>query len=469
MKDRTDLTSGSISDKLIKLALPIMGTSFIQMAYNLTDMMWVGKIGSKAVAAVGTAGFYPWLAMAFIIISRVGGEVKVSQSIGENNFKNTISYIKSAIEINIILAILYSLTIIMFNKFFVDIFQLGDNQVILMSREYLIIVACGFVFYFINPVFTAIFNGLGNSKTPFRINTIGLIANIILDPILIFGLLGFPSLGVIGAAIATVASQVIVTITFLLKIIISKNEYFRIKLFRRIELNYYKELFKLGLPVAIQNGMFTLFSMAIGIIVASFGPVAIAVQKVGSQIESISWMSTDGLAVALSSFVGQNYGAKNYDRVTKGCKIGIITSIILGIITTLVLVFLGEKIFSLFINESDAISKGGMYLKILGYSQLFMCLEIIISGALKGIGRTYIPSIIITIFTGARIPMAYFLSKPEILGIDGIWWSISLSSIFKGILLLSIFEFLLKSNKLYSKINNNFSFREEVASSSDKK
>ena len=71
MKDRIDLTSGSIVDKLIKLAIPIMGTSFIQMAYNLTDMMWVGKIGSSAVAAVGTAGFYPWLASALIMISRV--------------------------------------------------------------------------------------------------------------------------------------------------------------------------------------------------------------------------------------------------------------------------------------------------------------------------------------------------------------------------------------------------------------
>ena len=468
MKDRIDLTSGSIVDKLIKLAIPIMGTSFIQMAYNLTDMMWVGKIGSSAVAAVGTAGFYPWLASALIMISRVGGEVKVSQSIGENNLKSSKSYIKSAIEINIILAILYTLIIIIFNKFFVDIFRLGDNQVILMSRKYLVIVALGFIFYFINPVLTAIFNGLGNSKAPFRINNIGLIANIILDPILIFGWFGIPSLGVIGAAIATVTSQIIVTMIFLVKIVRSKNEYFKVKIFRNIDLYYYKELFKLGLPVAIQSGMFTLFSMGIGIIVASFGPVAVAVQKVGSQIESISWMTTDGLAVALSSFVGQNYGAKNYDRVTKVCKIGIITSILLGIITTFILVFLGEIIFSLFINESDAIMKGGMYLKILGYSQLFMCLEIIIAGAFKGIGRTYIPSIIITILTGARIPMAYFLSKPEVLGLEGIWWSISLSSVFKGILLLSIFEILLKSNKLYFKRRNKLNFREEIASSSDK-
>lgn len=465
MRDRIDLTSGSISDKLIKLALPIMGTSFIQMAYNLTDMMWVGKAGSNSVAAVGTAGFYPWLAMAFIMISRVGGEVKVSQSIGEGNFIKAKSYIKSAIEINIILAILYSLVVIIFNKFFIDIFKLGDKEVILMSRQYLIIVALGFTFYFINPVFTAIFNGLGNSKTPFRINTIGLIVNIILDPILIFGWFGIPKLGVIGAAIATVTAQVIVTLTFLFKIIKSKEEYFKIKLFKKVELNYYKELYKLGLPVAIQSGMFTLFSMAIGVIVAAFGPVAIAVQKVGSQIESISWMTADGLSVALSTFVGQNYGAKNFKRINKSCKFGIIISMGLGIITTIILVLFGENIFSLFISESDAISKGGMYLRILGYSQLFMCLEIIVSGIFKGLGRTYISSIIITVLTGARIPMAYILSQPNILGINGIWWSISLSSIFKGILLTSIFIILLKRNKLYLDTKNKINFKAEIASS----
>ena len=141
MKDRLDLTNGSISDKLIKLALPIMGTSFIQMAYNLTDMMWVGRVGSNAVAAVGTAGFYPWLAMAFIMISRVGGEVKVAQSIGENNIKHTKSYIKAAIEINIILSIIYSVTLIIFNKNLIGIFKLGDLEVISMSRQYLIIIA----------------------------------------------------------------------------------------------------------------------------------------------------------------------------------------------------------------------------------------------------------------------------------------------------------------------------------------
>lgn len=450
MENRIDLTKGGITEKLIKLSLPIMGTSFIQMAYNMTDMMWVGRIGSRAVAAVGTAGFYPWLAMAFVMISKIGGEVKVSQSIGKNNISDTKNYIKSAIEINIILSCLYTLALILFKDNLIGFFRLTDTGVVSMSKNYLVIIAFGMIFYFINPVFTAIFNGLGNSKTPFLINTIGLITNIILDPILIFGIGFIPRLGVAGAAIATVSAQMIVSFCFLLMIIKSKEEYFKIKLFRNININYYKILYKLGIPVAFQSGLFTAFSMILGVIVASWGPVGVAAQKVGSQIEAISWMTSEGFAVALSSFVGQNYGAKEYFRVNKGSKIAIIIAALWGVLTTLILVFGGNKIFSLFIAESDAIQKGGMYLKIIGYSQLFSCLEIVIGGAFKGLGRTYIPSIVSITLTGARIPLAYIISKPEFLGLNGVWWSISISSVLKGILMICIFTYLLKHKKLYT-------------------
>ena len=379
MQKKINLTEGGIVEKLVKIAIPIMATSFIQIAYNLIDMMWVGKNGSNSVAAVGTAGFYPWLAMAFVMFSKIGGEVKVAQSMGEKNIKEVKSYIKSSIELNVFLSLTYSLILILFNKQLIDIFNLGNAQVISMSRQYLVILGIGMVFYFINPVFTSIFIGLGNSSIPFRINTIGLIANIILDPLLIFGFGPIPALGTNGAGIATITAQIIVSFVFIGYIIKNRIEYFKVNYFRKIEFKYFKILYKLGFPVAIQNALFTLISMAMGVIVASFGPVAVAVQKVGSQIESISWMSADGFASALSTFTGQNYGAYKFDRIDKGSKIGLIGAIIWGSITTVVLVFFGDVIFRAFINEQDAIIKGIDYLRILGYSQLFMCIEITIT------------------------------------------------------------------------------------------
>ena len=462
MSKKIDLTEGGIVEKLIKIAIPIMATSFIQIAYNLTDMMWVGRNGSNSVAAVGTAGFYPWLAMAFIMFSKIGGEVKVAQNMGKKNIKEVKAYIKSSIELNVFLAIAYSLILIIFNKPLIGIFNLGDQQVISMSRNYLVIVGCGMIFYFINPVFVSIFIGLGNSKTPFKINTIGLIANIVLDPLMIFGFGPIPALGVSGAAIATVISQIIVSSVFIGIIIKNNEDYFKVKYFRNIEWEYFKVLYKLGLPVAIQNALFTLISMAMGVIVASFGPVAIAVQKVGSQIESISWMSADGFAAALATFTGQNYGAGKFDRIEKGSKIAMVGAFIWGSITSIILIFLGKYIFTAFIDETDAILKGTDYLKILGYSQLFMCVEITVTSIFKGLGRTYIPSFVSTTLNLARIPMAIFLSSASILGLNGIWWSITISSIFKGIIMTLIFVVLFKTRKLYIKQSSEDNRLEEI-------
>ncbi|MGN2338097.1 MATE family efflux transporter [Clostridium cagae] len=449
MEKRIDLTEGKIVSKLIKLALPIMGTSFIQMAYNMTDMIWIGKVGSKAVAGVGTAGFYTWLAMAFIMISKTGAEIKVAQKMGEHNLRKVKSYIVSAIQINVVLSILYTVVLLVFSDKLIGFFNLGDAEVISMSKTYLVIVAIGMIFYFINPVFTAIFNGAGSSKTPFVINTIGLAFNMVFDPVLILGIGPFPKMGVAGAAIATVIAQIIVSLSFIFVMIKGKEEYLKVNVFTRPRMDYIKVLCNIGLPGGIQNGLFTIFSMCIGRIIAVFGPVPIAVQKVGSQIEAISWMTAGGFSTALGTFVGQNYGSKKYNRINKGVKVTMVMAVIIGILASLLLILGGKYVFSFFLNDPEAVEQGTVYLRILGYSQLFMCIEITITGAFNGLGRTYIPSIIGILLTGARVPASYFLCNPNVLGLDGIWWSISISSILKGTVLLTIYLYLLRKRKLY--------------------
>ncbi len=438
MKKRIDLVSGSIVKTLLTLSLPILGTSFIQMAYSLVDMIWIGKAGSAAVAAVGTAGFFVWFGNSMVMITKTGVEVGVSQAIGKNDERERKSYVYSSIFLCILMSIIYGLILIVFKEKLIGFFNLGDPVIINMSIDYLIVISLGMICAFLNPQFTGIFTASGNSKIPFVVNTVGLIMNIILDPILIFGFGVIKPLGVVGAALATILSQMIVTIIFIYVFI--KNGYnFSFSNKRFVKLNYIKSICVLGGPTAIQNCLFTFFSMLIGRIVASAGPVAIAVQKVGSQIESISWMTAGGFASALTAFVGQNYGAKRNDRVIKGYGITIIISCILGIFTTLLLVFAGAPIFSIFIDEKEAILQGIDYLRILGYSQLFMCIEITTSGAFYGVGRTITPSIIGIIFTGLRVPIAMLLFRPEILGINGVWWSISGTSIVKGILLFILF------------------------------
>lgn len=447
MTKRVNLLEGNISEALIKLALPIMGTSFIQMAYNMTDMIWIGRISSDAVAAVGTAGFYMWLSVGLILVSKLGAQVKVSQLLGGGNYKEAKKYARNALQMNFFFAVLYSLIIVTQADKLIDFFNVDDVYVVNQAVVYLTIVGLGNIFPFTNQAMTSIVTGTGNSKTPFIITTIGLIFNIILDPMLIFGIGPFSELGVKGAAIATVLSQGIVFLLYILYAVKDDYIFANFQLLKKPEINCLKQIVKIGMPTAVQSAMFTFFSMIIARIIADWGPLAIAVQKVGSQIESISWMTSDGFSSALNAFTGQNYGANKYDRVKRGYYTSIKIISIVGIAATLLLIFAAGPIFNIFIPEKEALPYGINYLRILGISQFFMCIEIVTQGSFYGLGKTIPPSIIGIIFNASRIPLALLLSKENILGLNGVWWSISITSILKGIILSIMLMYYLK-NKL---------------------
>ncbi|NMA61042.1 MAG: MATE family efflux transporter [Firmicutes bacterium] len=435
MSKTHDLTQGSISQALTKLAIPIIATSFVQMAYNLTDMIWVGRVGSGAVAAVGTAGFFTWLANAIILIPKVGAEVGVAQSIGRKDLDDAKSYIRHSLQLIVILSILYGASLIIFRHPLVGFYRLGES-IESAARTYLVIVSVGMVFFSLNPIFTAIFNGAGDSTTPFRINVIGLVMNIILDPILIFGLGPIPRMETAGAAMATVLAQLTVTLVFIWEARKRPELFSGLNLKARPDREHVQHIVSLGFPVALHSGFFTLIAMAIARILSQWGPLPIAVQQVGSQIESISWMTAGGFQTAMSAFIGQNYGARKWDRVYKGYFVGLGIVSILGVFATCLLIFGARPLFSLFIKEEEAIKHGVVYLRILGLSQLFMCIEIVTAGAFIGHGKTFPPSIVGIGFNFLRIPAALILSATA-LGVDGVWWAISISSIFKGLVLFA--------------------------------
>ena len=441
MKKKIDLVSGNIFRTLFTLSLPILGTSFIQMAYSMVDMIWIGRVGSAAVAAIGTAGFFTWFGSSLVLVTRTGAEVGVSQAVGKKDNTLREKYVYNSLTMAIIIAIIYTLILLIFRNGLIGFFNLNDPDIISMAINYLIIISVGMIFSFLNPQFTGIITAEGNSKTPFIANTIGLVINIILDPILIFGLGPIKPLAAVEAAVATVFAQFIVTAIFIYVFI---KEGYKLKVWDKKYLDFrcIKEITKWGTPNALQNCLFSFFGMLIGRIVATWGPVPIAVQKVGSQIESISWMTAGGFASALTAFTGQNYGAQKYKRVEDGYKYTLILSLALGVLTSFLLIVFGKQIFSIFIQEQDAIIQGADYLKILGYSQLFMCIEITTAGAFFGVGKTIPPSVIGIVFTGLRIPLAIYLSQASLLGINGVWWAISLTSIFKGVILVTLFIFM---------------------------
>lgn len=440
-----NLTQGPIYPVLIKLALPIMGTSFLQMAYNLTDLLWIGRIGSQAVASVGTAGFYLWLGFAFILMTKVGAEVKVAQNVGAGKRERAVQYARNAIGMNFVLALVYGALLFAWSGSLIGFFNIQDAVVVDGGIIYLKIIAFGILPMFFINVMTGIFNGYGDSKTPFLITAIGLVFNMILDPVLIFGLGPFPEMGIEGAALATILSMGIVALIFLFYIGIKHLPFPLLHLVGRLNMEYCARILKLGLPVALHSAAFTIFSMLIARIIANWGPIPIAVQKVGSQIEAISWMTASGFSTALGTFTGQNYGAKDWQRIWKGYMAAMSIMGSIGILTTLLLILGARPIFSVFIPEAMALEIGTTYLRILGLSQFFMCIEITTAGAFNGLGKTLPPSLTSILLTGARVPAAVLLSNEALLGLNGIWWSISMSSVLKGTVLVGLFMvFLLR-------------------------
>lgn len=443
MNQNVNLVEGSIVKGLSKLAFPIMGTSLIQMAYNLTDMIWIGRVSSNAVAAVGAAGMYLWLANGIAAVPRTGGQVKAAHALGAEDQEQAAAYGKAAIHMGLVMIVLCTAIYLIFNKGLIGFFRLNHESVVRDARAYLVIVGAGLVFSFMNQIFTGLFTAMGNSIVTFRSTVVGLVANIVLDPVFIFGAGPVPVLGVAGAAIATVLAQAIVFLMFLAAIRKDRSLFGRIRLMTGSKKEDWAEIGKIGIPVAAQNIIFSSLSMIIARIIAGWGDAAVAVQKVGSQIESISWMTADGFATAVNAFIAQNHGARKKERIRKGYRTAMGLMALWGVITTFVLIVFPEVIFRIFITEKAILPMGVSYLRILGVSQLFMCMEITTSGAFQGLGKPMAPAVVGIVGNASRIPMALLLSATA-LGLNGVWWSISISSILKGIVVPVWFLFVLR-------------------------
>ena len=439
-----NLTKGPILKTLTKLAIPIMASSFLGTLYNITDMAWIGLLGSKAVAGVGVGGMFTWLSQGLAAMARMGGQVQVAQCIGRGERDRAHGFAQAAVQLATLMGMAYAVISLVFTRQMVAFFQLTDPEAQTAALSYTKI-ACGLiVFSFLTLTMTGLYTAQGDSKTPFLANLIGLVTNMILDPVLILGPGPFPKLGVVGAAIATVTAQAIVMTIMILGVIIQKKENVLkgIRLTAKIPKEYLGGLCRIGIPTAIQGMAYCAISMVLTRMVSAYGAEAVATQRVGGQIESISWNTADGFAAALNAFIAQNYGAGKMDRVRKGYRASLWTVGIWGLLISFVFICFPKAIADIFFHEPKAVATAVGYLVIIGFSEAFMCVELTTVGALSGLGRTRLCSIISIAFTSARIPLAIILGG--LIGLSGIWWALSVTSIIKGIIFTCTFLWITK-------------------------
>lgn len=427
---KIDLTKGRVLSVISALALPIMGSSLLQFTYNLIDMMWVGRLGSNAVASIGSSSLYVNMGNSLISMAVIGTGIKTAHAIGKKKNDEVQEYINCGIIINMIIGIIFGLVLIFMGKSFIGFLNLGNDEVERNAYYYLALNAPILFFAFFNMMYTRILGSFGNNSLAFKINGVGVALNIILDPLCIYTL----KFGVIGAGVSTLIANVIMFILF--RILSGGILNYKFKL--RTDYNKIKEIIHLGFPMSLQRVLFTVINIILAKIIAIFGSDAIAAQKVGLQIESIAYMIIGGLNGAVASFVGQNFGAGKFKRIKDGYKSALVVGMSYALIMAAVFLLLNRPMIKMFISDEGTIEIAASYLKAVAFSQVFSAVEMISNGMFTGIGKPKIPAFISIIFTALRIPLALVFIQPY--GINGVWMSIALSSILKGICSYMVYE-----------------------------
>lgn len=439
MQSVKNLTEGPIRKQLFQLAIPIMGTSFVQMAYSLTDMAWVGRLGSKSVAAIGAVGILTWMLQSFSLLNKVGSEVTVGQAIGSGSQEEAKAYAAHNLTIALIMSLVWGGLFFSFAVPVVSLYKLSPD-ISAKAVEYLRIVSTAFPFVFLSSAFTGIHNAAGLSKIPFYISSAGLVLNMLLDPLFILGL----GWGTAGAAYATWLSECAVILLFVYQLKVRNKLWSSFRFFVPLKWSYTLKVIRIGLPVALLNSFFAVINMLMGRTASVYGGhYGLVALTTGGQIEAIAWNTSQGFSTALSAFTAQNFAAKKRRRIEAAYRATLMMTSVFGLFCTFLFVFYGSEIFSLVIHEKAAYMSGGVFLRIDGYSMMFMMLEITMQGLFYGVGRTMPPAIVSVTFNTLRVPLAVLLGTVG-LGINGVWWAISISSILKGLVLFVWYRTLQK-------------------------
>jgi putative MATE family efflux protein len=370
-----------------------------------------------------------WLTTSGALLSKVGAEVSIGQSIGARKMEDARLYASHTTTIALIMSLLIAVTLLIGADFILSFFRLSP-EISNEAANYLRIVSNGLPFVFLVLTFSGIYNAAGRSTIPFYLMATGLVGNMILDPLFIFGL----GWGTQGAAWATLLSQLLVFILFIRQLKQRSGILNRFPIFIKLQKTYSLRILYLGFPVAVMSTLFAVLNMTLARIASIFGGhIGLMSQTTGGQIEGVTWNTSQGFSTALGAFVAQNYGAGKKDRTKKAYQYTLMLMSLSGVIISAGFLLFGKEIFGIFVPEEPAKIAGGEYLTIMGVSQLFMMWELTTQGMFNGYGKTLPPAIVSISFNIARIPLALYLAP--IYGVAGIWWSIVISSILKGIIL----------------------------------
>ncbi len=446
MQETEKILNGDLKKVILKLSWPMMISNLLQSTYNITDTFWVGRLGSYAIAAVTISFPLVFVMIAISMGIGVGGSILIAHAAGKafktkkEKDKKQINLIISQIFVLLFLAaIAVSFIGFLFTPKIVSLLT-SEQQVFESAVVYMRTIFIGFSFMILYYVFEAALRALGNTKTPMKFVFISVLINVILDPILIFGLGPFPKMGVFGAALATVISRAIISLIALYHLI--KGTYgIRFKLdFLKPKIKIIKDVLKLGIPTTFEMGSISIGSFMITYLVGVFGTATLAAFGIVTRLFSFFMIPSLAISVAISTIVAQNFGAGNIKRAFISLKESAKLGFKIIFFMSFFIFMFSRQIVSAFTADAEVVYLGTLFLRIVSPFIIIGFGRHVFIGFFRGIKRTDI-SMVVSIIHHFILRMggAYLLAFVFNLKAVGIWWSYPLTMFLSLIIIYTIY------------------------------
>lgn len=444
-----DMTKGNITAQLLLFFFPILLGTFFQQLYNTADAVIVGQnVGKLGLAAVGgTTSTLINLFIGIFVGLSSGFSVIISQHFGAKNHKLVSECVHTAIMFSLIVGIVVSILGAIFSKTMLSYMNVPED-IMPMAIPYLQIYFLGLAPNLIYNMGAGLLRAVGDSKTPLIFLIISCFINIILDILLI----KYIGMGVVGAAVATVTSQVVSAI---LVIVVLSRRKDALRLFiRKLHINFpeLRKMVSIGTAAGMQSAMYTIANILIQASINTLGTDTIAAFTAYGKIDTLFWMTIQSLGISVTTFTGQNFGYGNKERVKKGIIHGMILSVVITGIVMLLLKLFGRSIYTLFTNDKSVLDIGTDMLNFMVVAfPTYITIEIF-SGSLRGIGDSWIP-MIMTASGVCVLRIAWIIAMvPKYPNIFTILWAYPLSWVTTSILFI-IYMFLFSKMRRWLKDN----------------
>ena len=422
------------SKALWSLAIPIMFGMGIQTLYNLVDMIFIGRLGGQSIAGIAFNMPLFFLVLGLTMGLGTGVTASIARFIGQNNKKEADNSAEHAIFMAVVISLFLSSLGLLFGERILSLFG-AEGEILSIGWEYLHVMCVGMPFMIFSGFFRSILAGEGDMKLPMMVAGLGTVLNIILDPIFIFDLenyggLGF-GLGVAGAAMATVISQVIVFCVFIYMLFVKKHSYitFRLKDFS-FSSDIIWDIVKVGLPASLSMVVMAIGQGVFNKILIHFSADTVAAYQVAGRLDMLVFLPIFSIAASLTTLVGMFFGAKEYDILRFTIKYGIMSAFCITVLSSVLIYLFADLAVGFFTDDELIISIAVTFLKLFAFVYPLISVGITTGRVLQGLGKG-LPVLVITIVRvlGVSAPLAFlfifYMGKP----VEWVWYSMMISTI----------------------------------------